>query len=122
LRVGPFIIVRRYTYLPVRRDDLGEIIDIGLMNDIIGDVPALPTRLEIFNHLVYRSDKQVGALENFVRRKLGLARQFLSRLAAVVRHDHTLHERVQFQALISLRPRSLAHKLHPLVNARYPPP
>lgn len=50
------------------RDDRGEIVDVGLMDDVIGDVPALAARLEIFDHLGYRPDKHVGAFEKFVRR------------------------------------------------------
>ena len=42
-------------------DDRGEIVDVGLMDYVIGDIPARPARLEIFDDLVQRSDQDIGA-------------------------------------------------------------
>jgi hypothetical protein len=33
-------------------DDRGEIVQVGLTDDIIGDSPPLPTRLKVLDHLV----------------------------------------------------------------------
>jgi catechol 2,3-dioxygenase-like lactoylglutathione lyase family enzyme len=54
-------------------DDGGEGIHVGFKDDIAGDAPAVPARLEIVNQLVHRTDQHVGALEDFLRTQLGLA-------------------------------------------------
>jgi hypothetical protein len=49
-------------------NDRSEIVQVGFMDYIVRDAPTLPTRLYIFDHLVYRPDKYIRALKNFVRR------------------------------------------------------
>jgi hypothetical protein len=79
---------------------------------------VLPARLEIFNQLVHGPEECVGALEDLLKTQLGpTARQLLGRLAASVRHDNPLHQRVQLEPRVSVAG-DLADELHPLVNAR----
>jgi hypothetical protein len=47
-------------------DDGGEVVHIGLKDEIVGDVPALSARLEIFHQLVHRPDEHVGALQDLL--------------------------------------------------------
>jgi hypothetical protein len=44
----------------------GEGIRVGLEEDIIGDAPALPAHLKIFNHLVHCANQYVRALQDLV--------------------------------------------------------
>src|SRR5437016_5330286 len=84
-------------------DDGGEGVHVGLKDDIGGDTPVLPARLEIFNQLVHGPEEYVGALEDLLRTQLGpTARQLLGHLAASVRHDNPLHQRVQLEPRVSV--------------------
>ena len=47
-------------------DDRREGVHVGLEDDIVGDAPALPPRMEIFNQLVQRADQHIGALEDLL--------------------------------------------------------
>jgi len=103
-------------------NDRSESVQVGLADDIIGDAPTLQASPEVFNHLANGPDEHVGALENFVGRQLGpTAPQFLSRLAAIVGHDDTLHQRIQFQLRVSFGTCRLAHEPHSLIDAGRPP-
>jgi hypothetical protein len=47
-------------------DDGGKGVYIWLEDDVIGDAPAFPVRLESLDHLVHRPNEDVGALEDLL--------------------------------------------------------
>ena len=47
-------------------DDRREGVHVGLEDDIVGNAPALPARMKIFNQLVHRADQYIGALEDLL--------------------------------------------------------
>jgi hypothetical protein len=102
-------------------DDGGEGVHVGLEDDIVGNAPALPARMEIFNQLVHRADQHIGALEDLFGIQLSpTARQFLGRLAAMIRHDDALHQRVQFEPCVSIAG-NVSHQLHSPIDLRHSP-
>jgi hypothetical protein len=83
-------------------DDRREGVHVGLEDDIVGNTPALPARMEIFNLLVHRADQYIGALEDLFGTQLcPTARQFLGCPAGMIGHDHALHQRVPFEPCVS---------------------
>ena len=103
-------------------DNGGEGVHVGLEDDIVGDAPALPARLEIFNHLVHRADQHIGALEDLLGTQLGpTPRQFFGCLAGMIRHDNALQQRVQLEPCVSIAG-DVSHQLHSPVDFRHSPP
>jgi hypothetical protein len=47
-------------------DDRREGVHVGPEDDIVGDAPALPARMEFFNQLVRRADQHIGGLEDLL--------------------------------------------------------
>ena len=47
-------------------DDGRKGVHVGLEDDIVGNAPALPARMEIFNQLVRRADQYIGPLEDLL--------------------------------------------------------
>src|SRR2546422_873099 len=88
------------------------------MGDEIGNAPPRPAGLEIFDELVHGPDKYVRALQELLDAQLGpTKRQFLGSFPASVRYDDSLHERVQFESLISVSG-DVSHKPDSVVDDR----
>src|SRR5262245_2966792 len=103
-------------------DDWGEGLHVRFEDDVVGEAPAFPVRLEILDYLVYRPDEDVGALEDLRRTQLWPPpREFLGCVAAMICHEDPLHQRVQFEAVVT-GTSGLTDELHPLFDARYLPP
>src|ERR1700733_9114322 len=104
-------------------DDRGEDVHVGLKDDIVGNVPTLPPRTEIFDDLRYGSDQYVRACKDVVGAELRpTGRKVFGRAAAMVCHDNALHQRAQLEPCIPIFARCLPHELHPLIDTRHSPP
>src|SRR5271170_1987397 len=91
----------------------GESVEEGLRDRIVRDAPPLTAGIQVFEDLLDSSDQHIWALKKFVGSQLRpSAGQFLSSLAAVVRHDYPLHEGIDFEPSVSFVAGGFLHELH----------
>jgi hypothetical protein len=94
-----------FQFLPTGKpsNNRGEDLHKWLEDDVVGNTPPLPPRLQILDLLVNRPKEHVWALKDVGRTQLRPAsREFLRRLVTIVRHDDSLYKRVQLEQLISV--------------------